>query len=56
MNKRAERNIVVLLFLFVIVIFSFADRDSKKIKRLYTETQETVQKMASLKNIPLTKN
>jgi hypothetical protein len=31
-----ERNIVVVLFILVIVVFSFADRDSKKLDRLYT--------------------
>jgi flagellar biosynthesis protein FlhB len=36
--KRAvvERNIVVVLFVAVLVIFSFAQRDSKKLSRLYS--------------------
>jgi hypothetical protein len=40
MNKKGiERNIVVLLFVLVLVVFSFAERDSKKIERLYTTAQ-----------------
>lgn len=37
--KRAilERNIVVVLFVLVLVVFSFAERDSKKLDRLYTK-------------------
>jgi hypothetical protein len=36
--KRAavERNIVVFLFIAVLVIFSMAERDSRKLTRLYT--------------------
>ena len=30
-----ERNLVVFLFLMVIITFSFAQRDSKKIEKLY---------------------
>lgn len=40
MNKKGiERNIVVLLFVLVLIVFSFAERDSKKIERLYTTAQ-----------------
>ena len=40
MNKREiERNIVVLLFILVLVVFSFAERDSKKLEKIYTTTQ-----------------
>ena len=40
MNKKGiERNLVVLLFVLVLVVFSFAERDSKKIERLYTTSQ-----------------
>ena len=40
MNKKGiERNLVVLLFVLVLVVFSFAERDSKKIERLYTTAQ-----------------
>ena len=30
-----ERNMVVILFVLVLVIFSFAERDSRKIQHLY---------------------
>lgn len=40
MNKRGiERNLVVLLFVLVLIVFSFAERDSKKIEHLYTTAQ-----------------
>ena len=38
-KKGIERNLVVLLFVLVLVVFSFAERDSKKIERLYTTAQ-----------------
>ena len=34
-KKRVERNIVALLFVLVLVVFSFAERDSKKLERVY---------------------
>ena len=40
MNKKGiERNIVVLLFILVLVVFSFAERDSKKLERIYNTAQ-----------------
>ena len=35
--KRAlvERNIAVILFILVLIVFSFAERDSKKLAQLY---------------------
>ncbi len=40
MNKNGfERNLVVLLFVLVLVVFSFAERDSRKLGRLYTIAQ-----------------
>lgn len=40
MNKKGlERNIAVFLFVLVLVAFSFAERDSKKLERLYTSAQ-----------------
>ena len=30
-----ERNLVVILFILVLVVFSFAERDSKKLERIY---------------------
>ena len=38
-----ERNLVVFLFVLVLVIFSFAERDSKKLDRLY-HTAQIIQK------------
>jgi preprotein translocase subunit YajC len=44
-NTVSEKNIVVILFVLVLVIFSFAQRDSKKLEQLYTNTTaETVKK------------
>ena len=41
MNKsKAEKKIVVVLFVAVLVAFSFADRDSKKLDKLYTAVSE----------------
>ena len=34
-----ERIIVVLMFVMVLVTFSFADRDTKKIEKLYSHVQ-----------------
>ena len=34
----SERNIVVILFVLVLVTFSFAQEDSKKMEQLYTGT------------------
>jgi hypothetical protein len=48
----AERNLVVVLFVFVIVLFSFAQNDTQKLKKeLYTSTENAVQKIAFLKNL-----
>ena len=35
-KKGIERNIIVLLFVLVLVAFSFAQRDSQKLEKLYT--------------------
>ncbi len=42
--KRAviERNIVVVLFILVLIAFSFAERDSKKLDQLYTKRAESL--------------
>jgi hypothetical protein len=37
-NHLTERNLVALLFVLVIITFSFAQRDSKRLERLYTST------------------
>jgi hypothetical protein len=34
-----ERNIAVILFILVLIVFSFADRDSKKLDQLYKRTE-----------------
>ena len=48
----AERNLVVVLFVFVIILFSFAQNDTQKLKKeLYTGTEKAVQKIAFLKNL-----
>ncbi len=38
--KRAvlERNLVVILFILVLVVFSFAERDTKKMEQIYNAT------------------
>ena len=44
MNKKGiERNIIALLFVIVLVVFSLAERDSRKLERLYT-TAHLIQK------------
>ncbi len=35
-NPVIERNLVALLFILVLITFSFAHRDSKRLERLYT--------------------
>ena len=39
--KRAllERNLVVVLFVLVLVTFSFAERDSKKLEKIYSASE-----------------
>lgn len=50
MNKpKLERNIAVLLFILVLVIFSFAQRDTKKIEPLYNQ-QSTAHNELPAKN------
>lgn len=45
-TAKAERNLVVLLFLLVMVIFSFAERDTKKLEKLYnTVAQATTEQL-----------
>ena len=52
----AEKKIVVLLFVFVIVLFSFAQKDTQKLEKLYTKSGETGQKLALLKSLRVEKN
>lgn len=37
-KMNAEKGIVMMLFVFVLVIFSFANKDSKKLDKLYKKT------------------
>jgi hypothetical protein len=40
MNKKEiERNIIVLLFALVLVVFSFAERASKNLEKMYPAAQ-----------------
>ena len=52
----AEKKIVVLLFVFVIILFSFAQKDSQKLEKLYTMSGNTEQKLAFLKSLGVEKN
>ena len=42
-RKGIEKGLVILLFVLVLAVFSFAERDSKKLDRLY-KTAELLQK------------
>lgn len=42
-----EQLLVVLLFILVLVLFSFAERDSKKLDRLYKTAQILQQKQST---------
>lgn len=45
MNRKGiEQSLVILLFLLVLVVFSLAERDSKKLDRLYKTAQLIQQK------------
>jgi len=52
----AERKIVVLLFVFVIVLFSFAQKDTQKLEKLYTGSGNSEVKLAFLKSLSVEKN
>lgn len=57
MNKgAAENKIVVLLFVFVIVLFSFAQKDTQKLEKLYSKSGKTELKLAFLKSLRVEKN
>jgi hypothetical protein len=51
--KRAivERNIVVVLFILVLIAFSFAEKDSKKLDQLYTQKAESFEPVKKQRNI-----
>ena len=49
-----ERNLVVILFILVLVVFSFAERDTKKLERIYKTSAESIQlkKATELAKVP----
>lgn len=46
-NLKAENKLVVALFILVLVIFSFAQKDSKKIEQLYVQLSAKQGQLAS---------
>jgi hypothetical protein len=49
MNRQlVEKSIAVLLFVFVLVLFSLAPRDTQKVKELYIGTEKGSPKISSL--------
>jgi hypothetical protein len=38
-KKSIERSTIALLFTLVLIVFSLAEKDSKKLEKLYTTTQ-----------------
>jgi hypothetical protein len=46
-----ERNIVVVLFVLVIITFSYAERDSRKLDQLYAPAKATYTPSQKEKNI-----
>jgi hypothetical protein len=51
--KRAivERNIVVVLFILVLVAFSFAEKESKKLDQLYSRKADSAEPVKKVKNL-----
>ena len=41
-QARLEKNIVIVLFIAVLIAFSFAEQESKKIQKLYTGAHDKV--------------
>ena len=48
-QARLEKGIVVFLFIAVLVAFSFAEQESKKIQKLYTGAHQKVSPLLALK-------
>jgi len=46
-----ERNMVVVLFVLVLVVFSFAERDSRKLNQLYSKHFESFEHAKKGKNL-----
>jgi hypothetical protein len=51
-RQQVEKKIVVLLFVSVIILFSMAQKDSQKVKQLYTGTEKMDKKSARLELAP----
>lgn len=49
-KKIVEQKMVFLLFVLVLIVFSFAQRDTQKLDRLY-QTAQTVQKTTLLQTV-----
>jgi hypothetical protein len=45
-----EKNIVIVLFVLVLITFSFAHRDSKKLSQLYVTVSEAGKKLLAKTN------
>jgi hypothetical protein len=48
-NLKAENKLVVALFIMVLVIFSFAQKDTKKLEQLYAQLSAKQGQLASTK-------
>ena len=46
-----ERNMVVVLFVLVLIVFSFAERDTKKLDQLYNKHFESFEPSKKDKNL-----
>jgi hypothetical protein len=51
-RKGLERNLAILLFILVLIVFSFAQRDSQKLDRLY-KTAQLLQKKSPTPTVQL---
>lgn len=50
-SAKAERNIVVILFIVALVIFSFAERDTKKLDKLYNTIAQATSEQLLVKMV-----
>jgi hypothetical protein len=48
-KAKVERIVVVFLFVLVLVVFSFAERDSKKLDKLYTNVATAIKQQYAAK-------
>lgn len=48
-KAKVERIVVVFLFVLVLVVFSFAERDSKKLDKLYTNVATALKQQYTAK-------